>query len=115
MALARDPRSAAEAAGARRAAILMVSVDQETAARLMAQLEKPEQERIAAEIVRLEGSPPDRAEREKVLRDFTTYHLSQEAVESGGLRTAQALLEKVHPTREAKRILDDVQTAVGRT
>jgi len=101
MALLKDPRATAEAAAARRAAVLMVSLDQEAAARLMAQLDKPEQERIATEIVRLEQSPPDRAEREKVLREFTQYHLSQQAVESGGLRTAQSLLEKVHEPGEA--------------
>jgi len=115
MALLRDPRAAAEAAGARRAAVLLVSLDQETAARLMAQLEKPEQERIATEIVRLESSPPDRAEREKVLREFTQYHLSQQAVEAGGLRTAQSLLEKVHEPQEARRILANVEAAVGKT
>jgi len=115
MALLKDPRATAEAAAARRAAVLMVSLDQEAAARLMAQLDKPEQERIATEIVRLEQSPPDRAEREKVLRDFTQYHLSQQAVESGGLRTAQSLLEKVHEPGEAKRILANVEAAVGKT
>src|SRR6185436_10201424 len=115
MAPNRDPRVAAEAAGARRAAILMVSLDQESAARLMSQLDKPEQERIATEIVRLDSAPPDRAEREKVLREFYTYHVSQQAVESGGLRTAQSLLEKVHEPQEAKRLLANVQAAVGKT
>ena len=115
MALLKDPRAAAEAAGARRAAVLMVSLDQESAARLMSQLDKPEQERIATEIVRLEQAPPDRAEREKVLREFTQFHLSQQAVETGGLRTAQSLLEKVHEPGEAKRILANVQAAVGKT
>jgi flagellar motor switch protein FliG len=115
MALLKDPRAAAEATAARRAAVLMVSLDQEAAARLMAQLGKPEQERIATEIVRLETSPPDRAEREKILREFTQYHLSQQAVESGGLRTAQSLLEKVHEPQEARRILANVEAAVGKT
>ena len=115
MAFLKDPRASAEAAAARRAAVLMVSLDQEAAARLMAQLDKPEQERIATEIVRLEALPPDRAEREKVLREFTQYHLSQQAVESGGLRTAQSLLEKVHEPGEAKRILANVEAAVGKT
>jgi flagellar motor switch protein FliG len=115
MAFPKDPRATAEAAGARRAAILMVSLDQESAARLMAQLDKPEQERIATEIVRLDAAPPDRAEREKVLRDFYAYHTSQQAVESGGLRTAQSILEKVHEPQEAKRILANVQAAVGKT
>src|SRR6185295_8402406 len=93
MAPNRDPRAAAEAAGARRAAILMVSLDQESAARLMSQLDKPE----------------------KVLREFYTYHVSQQAVESGGLRTAQSLLEKIHEPQEAKRLLANVQAAVGKT
>src|SRR5436190_9981685 len=115
MALTKDPRATAEAAGARRAAILMVSLDQESAARLMSQLDKPEQERIATEIVRLDSAPPDRAEREKVLRDFYAYHTSQQAVASGGLRTAQSLLEKVHEPQEARRILANVQAAVGKT
>ncbi len=114
MALAKDSRSIAEAAGARRAAILMTSLDQETAARLMAQLERPEQERIATEIVRLESSPPDRPEREKVLREFTAYHVSQQAAEPGGLRTARSLLEKVHPPEEAQRMIEDVRAAVGK-
>jgi flagellar motor switch protein FliG len=115
MALLKDARATAEAAGARRAAVLMVSVDQETAARLMSQLDKPEQERIATEIVRLESAPPDRAEREKVLREFSQFHLSQQAVESGGLRTAQSLLEKIHEPGEARRILANVEAAVGKT
>jgi len=115
MALLRDPRAAAEAAGARRAAILMVSLDQESAARLMSHLDKADQERIATEIVRLESSPPERAEREKVLREFTHYHVTQQAVEQGGLRTVQSLLEKVHEPGEAKRILANVEAAVGKT
>ena len=60
MAIPREPRSAVEAAGARRAAVLLTSLDPETAARLVAQLDRPEQERIPADIVRLESSPPDR-------------------------------------------------------
>lgn len=114
MAAVRDPLPALEAVGARRAAVLLVSLDQEAAARLMAELAQPEQERIAAEIVRLESAPPDREERERVLREFTTYHLSQQAVEHGGRRSAQALLEKIHEPEDAKRMMENVQAAVGR-
>lgn len=113
MAIPKDPRGAAEAAGARRAAILMITLDQESSARLLAQLGTPEQERLAAEIIRLEHAPPDRAERDRVLRDFYTYHVSQQATESGGLRTAQSLIEKVHDPEEAKRIIAQVQATVG--
>src|SRR5262249_44575247 len=115
MPLPKDPRAVAEAAGARRAAVLMGSIDQESAARLMSQLDKAEQERIATEIVRLETAPPDRAERERVLREFTQFHLSQQAVEPGGLRSAQKLLEKALEPQEARRILANVEEAVGKT
>ena len=56
--------------GHRKAAVLLVSLEHEAAARLIAQLEKPEQEKVAVEIVRLEGNPPSREECERVLREF---------------------------------------------
>ena len=65
-------------AGARRTAILLVSLDQESAARLMARLDKGEQERIAREIVRLENAPSEKGEREQILRDFTVLHLARQ-------------------------------------
>lgn len=115
MAASKDPKLAAEAAAARKTAILMVSVDQETAARLMGQLDKQEQERIAREIILLEAKPPERDERDRVVRDFHAFHLSQQASDQGGLRSAQQLLEKVHPPQEARKLLDNVQVMMGRS
>ena len=40
------PEPTLDAVGARRAAILMISVDQDSAARILSQLDKAEQERI---------------------------------------------------------------------
>ncbi len=111
----KDPKLAAEAAAARKVAILIVSVDQETAARLMGQLDKQEQERIAREIILLEVKPPERDERDKIVRDFYVFHMSQQATDQGGLRSAQQLLEKVHPPQEARRLLDNVQLMMGRS
>jgi flagellar motor switch protein FliG len=93
----------------------MVSLDPETAARLMGQLEKSEQEHIAVEIVRLEASPPDRAEREKVLREFLQSQQSLQQTDQGGLRSVQTLLEKVHPPQEARRMLESVSGAAGKS
>jgi len=66
MALLKDPRATAEAAGARRAAVLMVSLDQEAAARLMAQLDKPEQERIATALIRRCAAPRGVRSRQRI-------------------------------------------------
>jgi flagellar motor switch protein FliG len=109
-----DPRAAAEAAAARRTAILMITLDSDTAARLMSQLDKAEQERIAREIILLEAKPPEKDEREKIVRDFYVFHMSQQATDAGGLRTAQQLLEKVHSAPEAKKMIDNVQLTMER-
>jgi flagellar motor switch protein FliG len=110
---AKDPRAEAEAAAARKTAILMISVEQEIAARLMAQLDRREQERIAREIILLEARPPSKEERERVIRDFYHFHLAQQAGAPGGPRSAQSLLEKVYPAGEAKKLIEDVQAGMG--
>jgi flagellar motor switch protein FliG len=92
----------------------MVSLDPDSAARLMSQLEKHEQEKIALEIVRLEGSPPEPAERERILREFYQAQKGQEVFDRGGLRCAQQILERIHPPQEARRILESV-AASGRS
>ncbi len=112
---ARGPRGRTDAAAARKAAILMVSLDPDSAARLMSQLEKHEQERVALEIVKLEAVPPDPAERERTLREFYQLQKSQEATDRGGLRSAQQILEKIHPPQEARRILEGAAAAAHRS
>lgn len=95
--------------GSRRAAIFMVSIDQESAARLMGQLDKEDQQRIALEISRLEGEPPTKEERDAVLKDFYNVHLAQQYVEHGGVRYARQILEKVLPADEVRRIIEAIE------
>jgi flagellar motor switch protein FliG len=107
-------RGTGEIPGPRKAAILMVSVDSDAAARLMAQLEKPEQERVALEIVRLEDSPPSKEERERILREFYQLSAMPMMAEQGGSGAALKLLEKIHSGPEAKKIVESAETALGR-
>lgn len=100
--------------GPRKAAILMVSLEPDAAARLIAQLEKPEQEKVALEIVRLEGAPPSKEERERTLREFYQVAVAPPIIEQGGSRAALKLLEKVHPPGEARKMIDSVESALGR-
>ena len=100
--------------GPRKAAILLVSLEPDAAARLMAQLEKPEQEKVAIEIVRLEGQPPSKEERERVLREFYQVAVAPPIIDQGGSTAALKLLEKVHPPGEARKMFDTVESALGR-
>ncbi len=106
-----DQGSAPDAAGARKAAILMVTIDQESAARVLSRLDKAEQERIALEIVRLETAPPDREERDAVLREFAGVHAARRYMEQGGIAYARQILEKIYPADEVRRILETVEAS----
>jgi flagellar motor switch protein FliG len=106
--------SGSEGAGLRKAAILLVSLDADAASKLLSQFEAAEQEKLAREIVRLENHPPLPEERDAVLREFAATCRSAQATDRGGLRSAQALLEKIHPAGEARKILDAVETSLGR-
>jgi flagellar motor switch protein FliG len=100
--------------GPRKAAVLLVSLEHEAAGRLIAQLEKPDQEKLAVEIVRLEGNPPSKEERERVLREFYQVAVAPPILNQGGPGAALKLLEKVHPPSEARKILDSAEHALGR-
>lgn len=101
-----------EALGARKAAILLVSIDQESAARVMAQLGKDDQEKIALEIVRLESEPPGRDERDAVLREFYNLHLAHQYLEHGGMDYAKRILEKIYPPDEVRDLLATIESTI---
>lgn len=106
--------SDAEAAGLRKAAILLASLDPSTASKLLARFEPEAQERLAREIVRLEEHPAVSEERDAVLREFAGLFRASRATDRGGVRAARAILEKLHPAEEAKRILEQVESSLGR-
>ena len=80
----------------------------------MGQLDKAEQERVALEIVRLEDTPPSKDERERILREFYQISVLPMMADAGGSGTALRLLEKIHPSAEAKRIVESAETVLGR-
>jgi flagellar motor switch protein FliG len=96
--------------GVAKAAIFLISVDQDTAARLMANLEKDQIERVSLEIAKLDEI--SRADRDAVIEEF--YHLSmaQQYVEQGGVAYARMLLEKVLPPEEAARIVETIEQSM---
>lgn len=112
--MSRTTLSESEAAGLRKAAILLVSLEAGSASKLMGQFDSLQQERIAREIVRLEEHPPLAEERDAVFREFAGLFRASRSTDRGGVRSARAILEKLHPAEEAKRILETVESQLGR-
>ncbi len=105
-------RAPLDAEGARKAAILMVSVDQESAARVMSQLDKQDQERVAFEIIRLDSEPPSKDEQEGVLREFYNLQVAQQYVDQGGHEYARKVLEKLYSADEARKMMETIESSM---
>jgi flagellar motor switch protein FliG len=101
--------------GMRKAALFLISIDQESAARILTQMEKGEQEALALEISRLGEDRPTREERDKVLKEFHNIHTAREYVDQGGVSYARALLEKILPTEEVRKIIDMIESSMKMT
>ena len=100
--------------GLRKAAILMISVDQDTAARIMGNLNTEEIESLSMEIARLEEDVPPET-RDAVVREFYQTHLASKYIESGGIEYARALLEKSLSPEEAAAILEALEESIQQT
>lgn len=99
--------------GIKKAAILMVSLDTDTAAKIMANLATEDIERISMEIARLEDISSET--RDAVIREYYQIHQARKYLEQGGLEYARALLEKSLPPEDAAAILDGLQQSIAQT
>ncbi len=100
--------------GLRKAAVLMISVDQDTAARIMGNLNTEEIESLSMEIARLEEDVPPET-RDAVVREFYQTHLASKYIESGGIEYARSLLEKSLSPEEAAAILEALEESIQQT
>lgn len=104
-----EPTKRSPAAGLRKAAILLVSLEPDMAARVMEQVSDVEMvKRLSVEIARLENV--SQAERDKILEEFYNLNVAHRYVEQGGVDFARELLEKALPKDEAARIVDTIRT-----
>ncbi|MDR1520809.1 MAG: flagellar motor switch protein FliG [Planctomycetota bacterium] len=97
--------------GLRKSAILMISLDVESSAKLMSNLSTDEVERISMEIARLDDEvPPDI--RDAVVREFYQTHMASKYLEQGGIEFARQLLEKSLSPEEAAKILAQLENTI---
>ncbi len=100
--------------GLRKAAILMISIDAETASQIMSNLSTDEIEQLSMEIARLsEGITPDL--RDGVVREFYQTHMASRYLEQGGMEYARMLLEKSLSPEEAALILEGLEQSIQET
>jgi flagellar motor switch protein FliG len=101
-----------EISGPRKSAIFLVSIDTDSAAKVFAQMEKEDIEKLSLEIAKLESQPVTKEERDKVIEEFYHLNLAQQYVEQGGISYARTLLEKVLPLDEVRKIVETVEQSM---
>ena len=85
-------RSVEELNGPRKAAVLLVALKQEVAARILKHMDRERVEEISREIAALEGVSPD--VRETVIREFYHLVMARQYMDAGGVSWARTLLQK---------------------
>jgi flagellar motor switch protein FliG len=92
--------------GARKAAIVLMALGEESSARLISHLEEREIERIAREVASIVNVTPEVGEA--VLGEFHEMTAATDHIGLGGLDHARRLLSKSLGAEQARRILDRV-------
>lgn len=102
-----DGDEAMDLTGLRRAAIILMALPQEAAARLLKKMSREAVEEVSQEIASIEQVEPK--VRAAVVAEFYNMLLAREYMDAGGLPLARALLMKTLPPDEAKKIIEALE------
>lgn len=102
--------SAEGLSGLHKAAVLVLALDQSTAATIMKKLRRESVEDITHEIATIDQVPPET--RNRVVTEFYNLLLARHYVDIGGLPLARSLLEKTLPSDQARRIVEALEHQV---
>ena len=100
----------AKRGGARKAAILLMALGEETASQILKKLDKRSVEQISREIATLQEV--DEAERKAVIEEFYTLGVARNFVIQGGMDYARKLLESSFGNAEAEDMLVAVKQSM---
>src|SRR5215216_6402192 len=103
----------AELPGVKKAAVLLVSLDQDRAAEILKRLPPEAVEEVSREIASL-GEIPTNARRD-IFNEFYNLALANSYVSEGGLEYAKSLLKKSLDSEDADRIIKQVTQQVQTT
>lgn len=93
--------------GVRKAAVLILSLDPDTAIKILGSLDKDIVSAIGLEISRFEGVSQE--ERKKVLEEFSNLMTAHRYVSEGGFEYAKKLIEKALPMEDARKIIETLE------
>src|SRR5512140_3108507 len=93
--------------GMRKVAILLVSLDRDSATQILKQLDEEKVETVTREIAHL--SSVSEQERQGVVEEFHKLLLARAYTEAGGLTYARSLLTESLPKDEAERIMTQIE------
>jgi len=106
----RKPEEPSALSGVRKAAILLLALRQEVAAKMLGGLARDRVEEVSREIAGMDVVEPEL--RERVVSEFYNLVLARRYVDQGGLAFARNLLQKTLPSDEAKRIMATIEHSV---
>lgn len=105
--MAADPN---ELTGLKKAAILVLSLEQAVAAEILKHLETSQIEEISREIASM--GPVPQATRDQVVEEFYQLALARTYVDEGGWEYAKSLILKSLPNEEAQKIIEQVNQTI---
>jgi len=108
--LSKGESAERELSGVQKAAILVLALPQDTAARIMRKLRREHVEEISREIASIDRVPPE--VRTRVITEFYNLLLARQYMDVGGLGLARSLLEKTLPPDEARKIVETLEHQV---
>ncbi len=98
-----SPKTANVAPGIRKAAVLLLTLGEETSAELMRQLSEDEVQAVSREVARTNSVTPEQAE--SVLEEFQQMVVAREYVLKGGIEHARRMLVSAFGPEAAEKIL----------
>ncbi|MBI4569862.1 MAG: flagellar motor switch protein FliG [Planctomycetes bacterium] len=101
--MAKDKSGGEELGGIRKAAIFFVSLDPDSAAKVMAELDPATIEEVSKEIARLRTVEKDA--RDDVFKEFYNLHIAQSYINEGGVEYARILLRNSLPPDKADALI----------
>lgn len=102
--------SRSSVSGRRKAAIVLVSLDSETAASVLKHMKDDEIEQLTLEIATLGKVPP--AQRDATVSEFYQLALAQEYIAQGGIDYAKRILEKALGASRAMEIINRLSASL---
>lgn len=105
--MAKNQLKSSDLTGKQKAAVLLMSMDVDIAAKVFKEFEMKEVEQIAVEITNLRDLSPTVVE--DVIEEFYQLMTAQSYMVEGGLEYAQILLEKSYGLEQAREIIEKIR------